>query len=890
MDIVLSSGDDWHDDGGTKYSCSAYYNTQVRCNKSGSKYAFGGFTANEACCSCGGGLVSSVSGEGGDPLPDEGDDIVNEWMGGVLFKHKKHLQSGFILYWNVDVPNKMATFGMLTPPGFQNSGKWMSLGFSPSGFMAGADSVTAWFDEDGNPVVKDLYLQNQSPAGLKDASRQGLTDVVLSTWQGRHTLIFTRPWAASNGGTPIRPTSEFVKVIYAFGKVSNKCPLGLCNHAASDRWTAVAGLAAPPGMTVYEVNKQQKDEPCQGPADLECSEGLSCFHEFSMTGDVFAPNSEEYGACVDKEALGDTTDSEFQEDESWKGQQLVFNNNGGFTNLTELQGGFILLWTVNKKSNDGELAAIVKAAQENEAAGGPNPICVCMQGFSNDCITAATNACTMDFANVPFCAPCMADRADPACTQGFVGYMTSNCEGELPPFPDTGRRLLGSVHEMEYNNPFNATPTEAGGRRLQEDNAMFKIDSVSVALISTMPNKQGWVGFGWSPTGKMKGSDVVIGWSQGKNTYIGDFHLEAQVGNINKPSEKQGIFNQRVLKKNGQTAVMFERPLMPKDSVQFFQGGMPVIYASGPIPDENDKEFIPYHRFRALTDIVFLADPEDIAEAGKVGENELCGEKVNQPAVPQPKIECKKGMMCGVFPDELFDSGYLEQINDFLASDPLQGGYTSNNDFTRGDEDIWSDVEGLRGMGTCMTLETMMSYQDFDITKLGETQTIDVSGYDYTRTLAFGFELYWSKVGEDRIKIGLVSSIGAGWLALGMGTSGNMIGGSAVLGYKTLEDYTGPVTVGEYYLKGKLPWEMIPLREEALDENSMETSGYTMTNMGHETAIEFERPLVPATGVAPIVPGEPTTLIFALGPMPTKGDDYFGYHKFRESAKVTFFE
>jgi hypothetical protein len=60
-------------------------------------------------------------------------------------------------------------------------------------------------------------------------------------------------------------------------------------------------------------------------------------------------------------------------------------------------------------------------------------------------------------------------------------------------------------------------------------------DTISVAVVSTAEEAQGWIGFGWSPNGEMKGSDVVIGWSDGgTNSFIGDFFLTAQVAAVNQ--------------------------------------------------------------------------------------------------------------------------------------------------------------------------------------------------------------------------------------------------------------------------------------------------------------------------------------------------------------------
>jgi hypothetical protein len=44
--------------------------------------------------------------------------------------------------------------------------------------------------------------------------------------------------------------------------VSEKCS-PFCNHIATDRYAAQLALAAPPGMSVYELNLGQRKDPCQ---------------------------------------------------------------------------------------------------------------------------------------------------------------------------------------------------------------------------------------------------------------------------------------------------------------------------------------------------------------------------------------------------------------------------------------------------------------------------------------------------------------------------------------------------------------------------------------------------------------------------------------------------
>jgi len=63
-DYTTSDGQDWHDSGGDQYTCEWYsYNSSQtgdsygdhHCESYGDSYEYDGYTANEACCTCGGG-------------------------------------------------------------------------------------------------------------------------------------------------------------------------------------------------------------------------------------------------------------------------------------------------------------------------------------------------------------------------------------------------------------------------------------------------------------------------------------------------------------------------------------------------------------------------------------------------------------------------------------------------------------------------------------------------------------------------------------------------------------------------------------------------------------------------------------------------------------------
>jgi len=64
-DYTLSDGSAWRDSAGQDYTCD-YYEEQGddHCKDYGDKYEYGGYTANEACCTCGGGSTGTDANEG----------------------------------------------------------------------------------------------------------------------------------------------------------------------------------------------------------------------------------------------------------------------------------------------------------------------------------------------------------------------------------------------------------------------------------------------------------------------------------------------------------------------------------------------------------------------------------------------------------------------------------------------------------------------------------------------------------------------------------------------------------------------------------------------------------------------------------------------------------
>jgi len=70
IDETLADGSDWHDSDGPDYNCQ-WYNQGNNCEIYGGDFANGGFTANQACCSCDGGRYETTEAPTASPITAE---------------------------------------------------------------------------------------------------------------------------------------------------------------------------------------------------------------------------------------------------------------------------------------------------------------------------------------------------------------------------------------------------------------------------------------------------------------------------------------------------------------------------------------------------------------------------------------------------------------------------------------------------------------------------------------------------------------------------------------------------------------------------------------------------------------------------------------------------
>lgn len=764
-----AEGEDYHkycvDDGATKACCAACPTT----------------TAASSTTTVAGEFERAINGNG--PFPDQGDQITTEELGGVTFSNKKHLQGGFVLYWNVLPDEDNLQVGLLSRKGVTKG--WIGLGFSPTGYMAKSDTVVSWIN-DGATSIDDFHFQNQAQSGITRGKRQNMQDGQVFTVDGRLGMIFKRPLSKTGkGAIGVAPIGEMTNIIYALGPYVPSVCSPFCNHDYVDRYMASVAFNGMQGFANYEINKSYRDEPCQGVAALECDSTLYCYHEEAVNGDNFYYSVDKYGKCVNAEDLGTEVDE--TPAMPWMSpDQKVFENMGGFEYEKTLSGGFHIMFTVNNKDDE----------------------------------------------------------------------------------------------------------TKA---------------SISMAVISTRPERQGWIGFAFSANGDMAGSDAIIGWDDmNGNANIGDYYLYGQMTSKVKPNNKQGLKNVRVLKKNGQTALIYERPLYPADSVYVMEGPIHIIYAAGPMP--TDPSTLPYHVFRRQDDVAFIPYANsDMAVLNGADEMGLC-------AGPG-KIACKPDFDCRMFPDnigEIFDARMKEfgDMQQEEASSELGetydwGGSSDKEAETEKTEESegkgkgkggrWFNADSWVGQGMCMKPEAPNMW-DMDMSAMMAGDLIKKSEWKYTKQLRWGSTLYWNfrkENGVQMIDIAVENQWSGGYIGIGIvpasSDSPGMVGTNAVVGW--VHDQEEHTKVGDYLLYGKLPWEIAQSEVQQLKASSLEAK-----KEGRKTMIRFSRPLKPNyygdenDDRVAINPG-PMYVIYSSGNTPDPASEHdFGYHRFRDMTKIEFYK
>jgi len=352
-----------------------------------------------------------------------------------------------------------------------------------------------------------------------------------------------------------------------------------------------------------------------------------------------------------------------------------------------------------------------------------------------------------------------------------------------------------------------------------------------------------------SKLARAQGTDAVIGWSRGDGSaHIGDYYLGAQVDMKVRETNKQGLRNTRVIRKAGQLALQFERPLIPPngDGAYVFGGPLHVIVAFGPMPSKHTN-LIPYHRFRYSAEVTFIQGKRSagvpLAVANRARPGELCGGPED--------IICKDGLKC-----VLFDQIKTDAPNPF----------------------------GEEGQTAGLCFKQKAVGEDSAVKSI-----VNQSDYEHSLDLGKGFRLYWTvqlkNKGKDRgeeegsIKIAFTSRTKKAWLGLGFSPSnGGMVGARTAVGW--VPTGAGDGVVKDFLLFGKLPWSVTETQDQELRNTAVVTQDGAM-------GIFFERPLKPKNGIE--IKAGTNSVIWAVGHAPEAADEYFGYHRYRHSRDITFF-
>ncbi|XP_029705011.1 DBH-like monooxygenase protein 2 homolog isoform X1 [Takifugu rubripes] len=141
-------------------------------------------------------------------------------------------------------------------------------------------------------------------------------------------------------------------------------------------------------------------------------------------------------------------------------------------------------------------------------------------------------------------------------------------------------------------------------------------------------NTTGWVGFGFSPNGGMKGSDIVIGGIGPTGNYFADYHATGKSMPVVDKLQSYTLLS--LEESDGQTRMSFRRPIQSCDDQDFHIRAQPVklIYAFGLTDD------IGYHRTHRGTREVNLLNYSPRAAASNSSDHfSVTVEQITVPAI-----------------------------------------------------------------------------------------------------------------------------------------------------------------------------------------------------------------------------------------------------------------
>lgn len=835
------NGEPWHDSGGEKYNCADHYNRKKTCESDGDKYAWEGKTGNQACCFCK--ELKQQSSQGGScqdfmvdgkPWHDSGGEKYN--CADHYNKKQTCNNDGDKYAWEGKTANQACCFckSLLEPQECVPDFEWV------------------------HPTYKDKCVDYINPQGSSYKYRcdDDLVKSKCCTCQAKKCKDLTldgAPWEDS-GGFDCAWYGKKKKNCKKFGDkfentfVANEA---CCICGGGEEEEAPQDLAAK-----YAVHKHLNDgyelfwsaDPSSEilKVALLSKPGVTGWIGFGISSDGRMARADAVVGYVDEDGTPLIEDY-YIKNQSPSGMEN--QNRQGTSNMevSKIQDRLLISFERPYTPPGGGLTLEADKYVDVIYASGPTGV-ACPQPFCGHSATTRYASRVMLSASVESGynleemnrsgkqEPCHGPL-NLSCLIGLYCYH----EGESDPFAFTAATAGVCVDADDLG----AEDDETQGKQLIfsndggfENKKILKggfvllwtvneksgfDDTITFALVSTLPKWQGWISLGISPTGGMAGSDAVIGWSDGSNTHIGDYFLREQISDGVQQANRQAIVDMRVIKKNGQTAILFERPLTPKDSTYIIAGKTPIIYGGGPLPDGPDATVLAYHKFRDMVDVAFLSAPGlSVTDLNAAGINELCG-------IEYPM--CKQGLNCNTFP-----AGQTQQ--------------------------------GYRAQGVCLA----SSQQTWDAASWKPAPVIDISEYDHQLRLEKTPRqvfLYWSIVDGNKLKVAVVSRYGAhNYIAFGFSPGGGMIGSHVVVGWDGGDDRQ---YASGYSLEGKLPWDIFA-------SNSQQIENLEVRRKNGQTALLFERPLVIDDVTVPdIVAGE-NWVVYAVGPIPREGE-LFGYHK-----------